>query len=95
MTRHPADGSVIPPEWVGLAPEDGPSPETTPPAAPPGTPAGRGTPHREVIGSVLASLSPAVIELVTPVAAETERGGCFIEPGRPCRGSGRCRQRGY
>jgi hypothetical protein len=80
-------GSIIPAAWVGL-PED-PRPASAPPpreaAATPGHPR----------ASVLTSVDRSVMELVTEIAAPSNRGMCFVEPGKPCRGSGRCSQRGY
>ncbi len=83
-------GGIIPPEWVGLEPRrelavTAPGPEPPPATGPAAAP----------VRSVIASVDPAVLELVTAVTARLERGGCFTEPGKPCHGSGRCRQRGY
>lgn len=95
-------GALIPPEWVGL-PSGGPD---AAPAATSGSPdaAGRGRveraladalPRIHVLARFEAGLDAAVREHVTPVEGWLERSNCIIEPGKPCRGSGRCRQRGY
>lgn len=89
MTKsHPRasghDEHPIPLAWVEAAPVP-PAParaalqESAPPA----------------LKSVIASAPPAVLDLFTPATQYFERSECVIEPGRPCRGSGQCRQRGY
>lgn len=88
-------GHIIPSEWVGRAPEPsgehGKSPAAgeirVTPAAPP-EPAPPAGPAPNLVAA-------AVLEHVAPVLPWLERGGCVVEPGKPCRGSGRCRQRGY
>ena len=94
---RPSLASLIPAEWVGLTEEA----EKTPPD-PPSRPMGGGPPpgsHESPSPlkalSVIASVDPAVLEHVTPVTPYLDRGMCVVEPGKPCRSSGRCRQRGY
>lgn len=65
-------------------------PEWVRPAGRPGE-----APRRSPGGSVIASADPAVLELFAPAEPSGGREGCVIEPGKPCTGSGRCRQRGY
>ena len=93
MGSPDSQGAIIPPEWV--------APRTPPPSA--AAPARIGAPidaepPRSILnisGSVVASLDSAVSELVAPVDPPMHRGRCFVEPGKTCTGSGRCRQRGY
>ena len=93
-------GGIIPPEWVGLEPRSEPAVTAPGPCDPEKHPTGQEAPPATgsaaaPVRSVIASIDPAVLELVTAVTARLERGGCFTEPGKPCHGSGRCRQRGY
>ncbi len=102
--RSPGAGEIIPPGWVGL-PRGGR--ETSRAARREEPAAGHArdriaralgealapgvTPAR----SVIASIDSTVREHVSPVTPWGERSACIIEPGKPCRGSGRCRERGY
>jgi hypothetical protein len=77
---------LIPPEWVGLT---GPAafPGQSAPSARDGTPTAK--------ASVIASPPDASLLSVTPAPGWLERGACVVEPGKPCRSSGRCRQLGH
>jgi len=77
------DDHPIPLAWLEPSGEVAPAAGAVPKAAP------------SARKSVIASASPAVLDLFAPATQYFERRECVIEPGRPCRGSGQCRQRGY
>jgi hypothetical protein len=89
--------SLIPAEWVGLAEDAARAPSSLPRGSRGGgpAPASQGFSSPVTSLSVIASVAPAAAEHVTPVTPYLDRGMCFVEPGKPCRSSGRCRQRGY